>query len=181
MANNCYFCMQIAGKQKYEFVQALHEGFGRIYQINYPYCASFYNADCDVIETDGDCAWSIRTAMLDYHLAILTKRYEVSVEIYSAEPGCEFQEHYYLSNGELLEDECVEYREIWVEGFSVEEVVTEAADIGISLAEFYSLIDEDGYFRYGGFAEWDFPCIREHLKPAPLINATQLDSLLEVI
>lgn len=90
----------------------------------------------------GDCAWSVSVCMfpgfMSYYNSWTEKRDAVTgksnkdlcddfrgtnmleatkelglvVEIFSEEGGCEFMEHYLIDNGETIEEECVEWREL---------------------------------------------------------------------
>lgn len=81
----------------------------------------------------GNCAWSITSCMMNegrfgYYqslketygnkskattLAFESKRLNLIVEIYSEETGVGFSEHILYVNGEEIENECVDYYEIW--------------------------------------------------------------------
>ena len=58
MANPCFFMMQVAGDKREEFFRRLKD-FGRIYGIS-------GSEENNLIKADGNCAWSINTAMIDY-------------------------------------------------------------------------------------------------------------------
>ena len=42
----------------------------------------------------------------------ITKELNLTVEIFSSEPGVGFMEHYLVENGEISVDECVKYHEV---------------------------------------------------------------------
>lgn len=82
------------------------------------------------------------------------QRFNVNMEVYSEEPGCEFQEHYKYENGNITE-ESVEYKEIYFEDYEDEGYSREGIEnlLGIEITD-----DEwdDGYKEIGGFKDWDF-------------------------
>lgn len=111
----------------------------------------------------GNCAWSIESCgrASGYSggkdlFEINTRDLHLSVEVYSEEPGFEFQEHYLYKDGECIVNECVDWEEIYwdradyktfeefKEDFDIEEGVTE------------NDFDDEGYYHKGGFKEWDF-------------------------
>ncbi len=77
----------------------------------------------------GNCAWSVLCCMIDSpssyyatnrdqplreHSTTLEKEsqeLDLDIEVYSSEPGMEFAEHYLISRGEIIKDECFDYEE----------------------------------------------------------------------
>lgn len=59
------------------------------------------------------------------------EKLELDVEVYSSEPGCEFQEHVLCRHGEVEIDDCVSYTEEYDE-------------------------ESDEYITTGGYEVWDF-------------------------
>lgn len=126
----------------------------------------------DVI-INGDCAWSVFSCMMEgdgtYYssfkdtyvqfrgttLVQLSKKYSVMIEVYGEESGCEFQEHYLIHNGELLIDDTVRYIELYKEYLEEDETTLEEvlAESGMTMDD---VVDEDDYYRIGGFKSWDF-------------------------
>ncbi len=91
-----------------------------------------------------------------------TDRLNLTVEIFSSEPGIGFQEHYIINKGEIKVDECPDYSEIWYDS-SDWEGNTEKAKFAAFCKEYglknVSLKDlEDGCtYKVGGlpnYGEW---------------------------
>ena len=71
----------------------------------------------------GECAWSFYASMGMVHqysdfppsstVCKISKLLDLSVEIYTTEPGEQFAEHYYCKSGNVLIDQCVDYEEFW--------------------------------------------------------------------
>lgn len=59
------------------------------------------------------------------------KELNLDMEVYSEEPGCEFQEHYLFRNGNLEVNECAHYTEEYDE-------------------------ETGEYIPHGGFGDWEF-------------------------
>ena len=109
----------------------------------------------------------------------LTEEYEVSVEMYSEETGFAFQEHYYIDKGKIICDECVDYIEICVDDLDEEEIEEEIDNQRMTTEEFMSHV-EDGYFRCGGFSDWNFPNMKKYCITPINVDANTLSNLLEV-
>ena len=128
MANNCFYDLKAVGTKK--SVKELV----RILQYKHPKLCLYriFSAEvCDEGVTPhgkyyviicGDVAWSIYSSMLHEPMPgpkgwsdILTEtdRLNLTVEIFSSEPGIGFQEHYIINKGEIKVDECPDYSEIW--------------------------------------------------------------------
>lgn len=161
MANNCLFDFKIVGKD--ENVDELMEmmkwqgkykdnGLGRIYEVYFT--DRDYNNDRTIAAYGwGDCAWSVLTAMRNYadrnpSLESETKRLNLAIEIYSSEPGCAFQEHVIINNGEVIEEECVYYEEHWVEEFETLEEYNKEYE-----TNFTEDMVDDGHVKIGGFGD----------------------------
>ena len=142
-----------------------------------------FEADISEDTTDGDyrdvvlggsCAWSVFSCMMEgdgtYYSSLkseygdkfrgttlveLSKRYNVMIEVYGEESGCEFQEHYLIHNGELLVDDCVKYIELYKEYLEEDETTLEEVlkESGFTMDD---VTDEYDYYRIGGFESWDF-------------------------
>ena len=159
MANVCTFQMMITGNKDgiEKFYKALTQastdawmGRGADASIEYENDSTAY--------VDGDCKWSIQSALIDNAESMqeqkdndgdgdwywdeeasqvkefLTiweacEKYHVNMEAFSWEPGEQFSEHYKYENGEIT-DECVDYSQEYDE-------------------------EEDDYIEIGGF-EVDF-------------------------
>lgn len=141
-----------------------------------------FEAVCDEIEERADdtyqttingyCAWSVASCMLEggYYNALKgdypddfrgttldreSEKLNLSIEVYSEESGCCFQEHYIITNGNIDCDECVDWSEIWVEDYETKEEAEEDLEMEITDEEWASGLSE-GYFTRGGFEDWDF-------------------------
>lgn len=167
MANNCCWEMKIVGDKFYDFAERL-ETFGRVYEVEH-----MEDEPNEYMVLAGDCAWSINTAMIDYGLADLTKEYGVSLEVYSQEPGFGFEEHYLISNGEIVINQCVDYHESFID--ELDDIEEEAKFHDMTRDEFMSHV-EDGIFRYGGFEFWDFSNLDRYR--TMYIDKSGLDELL---
>lgn len=122
----------------------------------------------------GSCAWSVFSCMMEgvgtYYSSLkaeygdkfrgttlveLSKKYNVMIEAYGEESGCEFQEHYLIHNGELLAEDCVRYIELYKEYLEEDETTLEEVlkESGFTMDD---VTDEYDYYRIGGFESWDF-------------------------
>lgn len=90
------------------------------------------NDDENYTIVNGACAWSVFTCMFKdvgtyyhslseqrkdraAHMVEVTKELNLTVEIFSEEPGCEFMEHFIVDKGEMKLDLCVDYKETYNE------------------------------------------------------------------
>lgn len=126
---------------------------------------------------NGWCKWSIQSALIDNAISMrtnpdmwywgdgvdksklefitlleATKKWNLVIEVYSEEPGCEFQEHYVFDNGTVLCDECVEYIELYLGDYDTKEEVEDEYGIIITDEEW----ENKDYISRGGFENWDF-------------------------
>lgn len=113
----------------------------------------------------GECAWSVYTCMTEggYYrkdfgenfnattLAIESRRLGLSIEIYSEEEGCQFQEHYLYKDGEMLIDECVDWCHYYLSDYDSLEELNEINNSNFTMDDF----DED-IVSVGGFDSWEF-------------------------
>ena len=136
-----------------------------------------YDGDgTDRAQIDGWCKWSVSSAMISNAVSMrtepniwafsqrekdelefitlteATKKWNLVVEVYSEEPGCEFQEHYVFDNGIVLEDDYAEYHEYWVDEYETKEEAENELGIEITDEEWEA---GDTICR-GGFKNWDF-------------------------
>lgn len=107
-------------------------------------------------QLDGQTKWSVMSSLIDNAISMrkdssrwyfgedvdksklsfvtlfeACEQLNLDMECYSEESGCGFQEHYLFVDGELIEDECVDYSEEYDE-------------------------EKDEWISTGGFEEWDF-------------------------
>ena len=119
MANNCYFDLHVRGSKEgiEKMIQAFEdEIIGRVY--NYNIYDQGYHKEENVyyVYIDGDCAWSIQSAMLDKHkIQEIIYVYRLDAEAYSEEIGIGFMEHYLYEYGELIKDECRDFFSFYIE------------------------------------------------------------------
>lgn len=165
MANNCDYVMKIVGKQPdvEELIARLtyenDKSFGRIFdlmEIDSKKHEGIYYYECC-----GDCAWSIYSSIIDVgenNVVAATKELNLVIEIYSNECGCAFQEHYIISKGKTLKDECVDWQEWYYPELDDETKEHVCKLIGCSQEELQKMAKEkDDYVSYGGFenyGEW---------------------------
>ena len=99
----------------------------------------------------GNCAWSVLCCMTDdrsscysynmnqpllEHSTTLQKESQelnLYIEVFSSEPGMEFAEHYLISRGEVIKDECYDYHEYCLEDYRTKEEAEN--DYGIIIAD----------------------------------------------
>lgn len=172
MANNCDFHMKIRGRKDdcRELADLLawkngHEkdGIGRIY------LCQVVDEGPGWLEVAGDCAWSVQTAILEPQggrFAEELARLDLAVEVYSSEPGLQFQEHYVIDRGDVLVEEEVEYKEYWVEEMGREELAEVAEELGLTPDYLMENMNEWGDYRVGGFESWDFSYIPSPSRPS---------------
>lgn len=161
MANNCLFDYKIVGKEENvnELIEMMqwegrfeNEGLGRIYEIWSDEAQDNGDGTVSVLGY-GDCAWSVLTAMRNYggrtpSLESETERLGLKIEIYSSEPGCAFQEHVIIDNGQVVEEQCVDYEEHWIWEFDTIEEYNQ--EYGTNFTE--DMVDE-GNIYVGGFGD----------------------------
>lgn len=162
MANNCDYIMKIVGRQASveELVDRLahknDKSFGRIFsldEIDNKIQNGIYQYECC-----GDCAWSIFASIIDLgedNVVAATNELNVSMEIYSNEPGCAFQEHYIISKGKILKDEVVEWQNWYYPELDdkLKEHICHLLDCSLEEVEKIAESNED-YVSYGGFGNY---------------------------
>ena len=142
MANICSVEMKIVGKRPNIelFISALEQK-NKVYMGRGLYITDLEfddEAGCAILS--GDCKWSIQSALIECairmrenpsirlfkevedpkELTFLTLdeacgMYNVSVEAFSTEPGCQFSEHYIVTPSGIEENETCEYIETWLD------------------------------------------------------------------
>lgn len=179
MANNCFYQVQVQGKEENvnEFIE--------IIQADYSYDTAnkripdrhFWRVfeacvDNEVVENGiktalitGDCAWSVYSCMCDgahtYQssnpgrngttLKIESERLHLAIEVYSEECGMGFMEHFVFVNGEQLVDMCVDWGEFCTEDYENVEEMNENCYTNFTKEEF-----EANEFLHVGGIDWDF-------------------------
>lgn len=179
MANMCLFRMMVKGKKNNveAFYNAMRQkgntwmGRGASAEIEYEDVS-------DRALISGECKWSIISALVDNAISMrenpsgwyfgdgvnvndlefitlfeACKRWNLNMEVYSEECGCEFQEHYIFVDGELICEDCVDYYEYDISEFETKEEAENELDIKLTDEEW----ENKEYWVYrGGFEDWDF-------------------------
>ena len=178
MPNECLYSMRVKGKTKNvdEFVHIIQadynevsKHFWRIFAADV--CSEKEENGIKTVDITGDCAWSVHSCMRDgfgsYNndfktgkrnekgttLKEQSKLLNLEIEVYSSEPGMAFQEHYLYKDGEELENECVEYSEIY---FEDEADFNKEKEQGFYKDYTWDDVNENGCLELGGFGEWIF-------------------------
>ena len=177
MANICDVDVSVKGTEANvkEFIRAMKWqdeykecGVGRIYEVfeidEFAWDGEYYaKLGCDV-------AWSVKSAMCNIsnpnNLEELSKRLNLTIEIFSKEPGIGFMEHFVVENGTVMCDDCFDYYECDIDEF---EEMMQSGDIGDDFweqdyvveagmtRENYMEFERDGYIEVGGCElNWEF-------------------------
>lgn len=177
MANYCCFDAKITGRKTdiLEFIDMLRwkgkykdAGLGRIFSCEYDNHDLNLAGSNDILSVIvyGDCAWSVKCAMMEEYthpsIESETKRLNLVMEIYSQEPGMQFQEHILCDRGELLIDDCVDWELHVISMYSSLAEYNENEETDFT----EDMIDEDGDIQIGGYENYgDFKHFRaEHFK-----------------
>lgn len=78
----------------------------------------------------------------------LSEKYGIEVELWSQEPGMEFEEHYHIKNGKILCDDCHEFSEVYIgkDDFnSYDEFISEYEELGSNIDELKQLIPQNRF------------------------------------
>ena len=179
MANICSFSMMVRGK--HEDIEAFYNAMqqkGNIFMGRGGDAEINYDDDDGAAFIDGWCKWSVYSSMVanavdmkshpemwywgngidSAKLEFITlfeacKKWNLDMEVYSEEPGCCFQEHYVVVNGELIDSEVVEYNEYCIDEFENKEDAEAEFGIIISDEEWNS---GECFISRGGFEDWSF-------------------------
>ena len=176
MANICNFNMMVRGNREdiKSFYNALVQE-GDIYMGRGAEAEIEYDGDTALI--DGWCKWSIRASLISdaismritperwawgndtdaSQLEFITlieacREWNLDMEVFSEEPGCEFQEHYKCLKGDLVCHECVDYYEYSIYEYQTKEEAE--AELGIEITD--KEWEEEDYIHRGGFENWNF-------------------------
>lgn len=128
MANDCEYLMRIIGDKRNvkELACRLNRSsetkkpIGRVWDFT---TLETYELDDgrSAIEGYGGCAWSVLCAMRkpyikpEYCIESAVEALNLLVEIWSSEPGCQFQEHCIIDRGAVLVDDCKDWGEVETE------------------------------------------------------------------
>lgn len=192
MANFCDFTMKIHGKAEnlQEFYKALSQD-GDIW-MGHGADAEIEFEEDGVALISGCCDWSIQSALIDNAVSMreesekwrrepgeesrqyitlfeACKKWGLVMEVFSQEPGIQFQEHYSCYKGLVVDEECVKWRQLDKDEFKTKEDAEEWLETKISDEEWN---DDEPCISRGGFE--DYACFLDlsaFLGPDSLGNA----------
>ena len=164
MANYCSIDGKITGRR--DNVQELldmlcwekqfkDEGLGAMYDCDYDAHDLMLAGKDDIVEVYifGGCRWSVLCALREEYktpsLESETKRLNCVIELYSSEPGCQFQEHVLIDRGEVLIDDCVDYKFHEITAYDSLEEYNEVCKTNFT----EDMIDENGDITFGGYKD----------------------------
>ena len=177
MANLCSFSMYVRGSHGdiEQFYNAMSQK-GNIYMGRGAEAEIVWDDD-DAAAIDGWCKWSVISSLVDNAISMRTepnkwawgdedkakdlefitlfeacKKWNLSMEVYSEESGCCFQEHYVCVNGDVLIDDCVDWEEYCICDYDSKEEAEEELGIKITDEEW----EREDFISRGGFGNWDF-------------------------
>jgi hypothetical protein len=180
MANICSFSMKVVGDHKNieSFYKALTQE-GKIYM------GRGADADIDYEDGHamiyGSCKWSIISALIDNAIDMRTNpkgwywgedtdpstlefvtlyeacaKWQLDMEVYSEECGCQFQEHFICRKGEVKLQECIDWEEYDVYDYETKEEAEEDLEVEFTNEEWANRDANDGRICRGGYECWDF-------------------------
>lgn len=178
MANICSFKMRVSGAHDniMKFYHAMMQegdiwmGRGAEVEIDFE--------DDNLAELNGWCKWSVQSALIDNAVSMRTnpdkwfigdsapkefitlweacERWDLDMEVYSEEPGCEFQEHYVCRGGDIDCYDCIEWSEYFVDEYDTKEEAEDDFGTIFTDEEWANREQNDYCIRRGGFENWDF-------------------------
>lgn len=178
MANICSFSMKVRGNKEdiEQFYNAMMQK-GTIYMGRGAEADIEWDDD-DVALIDGWCKWSVQSAMVTNAISMRTepdiwywgdgvsseglefitifeacKKWNLIMEVYSEEGGCQFQEHYICDKGDIICDECVEWEEYDIDEYETKKEAEDELGIRLTNEEWANKYDR---VTRGGFPNWDF-------------------------
>lgn len=179
MPNYCSYEMRVRGKEEAveEFIEILQADyrfdenrqcdcerhFWRVFDANV-LDKHFENGE-GYAEINGDCAWSVYSCMCDgsftYNndfpnmggttLQAESERLNISIEVFSSEPGCQFMEHYVYDNGHCVAEECEDWEEYCTDDFETVEEMNAECGTDFTKEEF----EENDFLSIGGIS-WEY-------------------------
>ena len=169
LANCCDFDIRISGQPEavlemasllkvtdsFLNENALKRHFGGVYYCDFEdYGIVTVGDGLCYLAGGGSCAWSIQSSMREEMNGFSTleresKRLGIMVEAYSSEPGIGFQEHVLIVKGEVVIDDCVDYKKHYVESAEKLEAYNKANDTDFT----EDMINADGDVCIGGFGD----------------------------
>ena len=173
MANLCSLLMKVRGNKEdiIQFHKALNQE-GKIWMGR--------GAETDLVfEEDGaafmqgTCKWSVISALVDNAISMRNepnlwafsdedkdlefitlfeacKKWNLIMEVYSEESGCEFQEHFICDKGDVICEECVEWHEYDISEYVTKTAAEDELDIEITDEEW----EREDWIHRGGFGDW---------------------------
>ena len=178
MANICNFSMLVKGK--HEDIEAFYNAMqqeGKFCMGRGAEADIHYEDDEKLAEIDGWCKWSVESSLIDNaidmrehperwswggeeksnEMEFITlpeacAKWNLVMEVYSEEPGCEFQEHLIIDKGNWIAHDCVDYAEYYIGEYDTKEEAEEELGIIITDEEW----EREDYVGRGGFPNWDF-------------------------
>ena len=83
-----------------------------VYSCMFPGPFTYYG---DTVDRNSPLHDSSKTMIYGTHILQESKRLHLDIEIFSEEPGMCFQEHYYISNGNIMQNEEYPLHEYWLD------------------------------------------------------------------
>ena len=177
MANLCSFSMNVKGSHENieKFYNAMSQN-GTIYMGRGADAQIQYDDEDSMAFIDGWCKWSIQSALIDNAISMRNEpdkwyfgenidktklefitlieaceRWNLTMEVYSEECGCCFQEHYLIRDGIIEINECVDWNEYFLADYVTKEEAEAELEITITDDEW-----KEKYIERDGFKEWAF-------------------------
>ena len=180
MANMCDFEMRVAGRRVdiAAFFDAMEQR-GKYIMGRGASADIYYDDDEPTTKATiyGYCKWSVMSALVDNAIDMrkhpenwcwpgsderdddceyitlfeACRKWNLDMEVYSAESGCCFQEHYMIEDGTLTCEDCVDYYEYYIGDYETIEEAEAELDTDITNEEWL----EGEFITRGGF-EWEF-------------------------
>lgn len=177
MANVCGFNMCVKGNRSdiEQFYNAMLQK-GNIWMGRGAEAEISYKDENKAFIT-GWCKWSILSALIENAVSMRTERekwgfgeddpkdlefitlfeacqkWNLVMEVYSEESGCEFQEHFVCDKGLIVCEECVDWFEYGIYEYETKEEAEEELGIEITDEEWN---EGNDYITRGGFESWNF-------------------------
>lgn len=176
MSNYCEYCMRVKGLSKNvdSFVKLMQADYDEVPRHFWRiFSADVYDeSESDgtkTVDICGDCAWSVYACMCEgdhtyskdnseasTSLREQSELLQLTIEVFSSEPGIGFQEHYLYKNGKELVKDCVDYSETYFEN---EDEFNACKNAGYYNGLNWSDADAEGYIKKGGIKGWGNFCI----------------------
>ena len=174
MPNYCYYEMKVVGNDDNidELISMMTYNHPT-YHFHRVFEADVYDRGEGYALISGDVAWSIYSAMLcllggcestgkEYtFISNVSKLLHLEIEIFSSEPGEEFQEHYIFNNGKTVLSDRVDYIEYYFDEFAYKGETYEEKFAAFLEKNKLQItpdnLNENGYYCIGGidnFGDW---------------------------